>query len=277
MIKTLKLGSLTMGTLSSGYIFNKLTGFGFPSVRVNVKDRGSMHGADLSSYLYGRRAFVVELTIIGTSKTDYETKRRALEEACDIYNGTTTLTIYTKSGMVLQSTVIVSDTVDMPYEKGTMIFSEARLEMTAPYPFIKGYSTESKMVSIWAGGGFAIPFEVPMDMSAGASVVDTVTNNGNAIAFPILILNGKLEDAVIINESTGDEMNIDYNLTNGNYIEIDTYNRTALLNGVTNVRQYLSGDWIKLVSGENNIKLSATSFDSAGNILVSWKDSYLGV
>ena len=71
MIKTIQIYNLTMGTLESGYIFGNLTGFGFPSLKVDIKERGSTHGADLGVKLYGRRVMGIELEIIGknTSRT----------------------------------------------------------------------------------------------------------------------------------------------------------------------------------------------------------------
>lgn len=277
MIDTLKIGTLALGTTASGYLLDRLSGFGSPSVKVDIKERGSFHGADLGVHYYGRRVFGIELTIYGTSKTDYESKRLALETACDIYGGTTTLTILTKSGLELVSEAIATTEFDSPYEKGNMVFSSARLELTAPFPFLKGAIPQSKIVSVFAGGGFAIPYSIPMDMSAGTSVIDICSNAGNAVSFPIITLHGALEDPVLTNETTGDQMSFDYDLPNGSYITIDVYNRTILLNDTTNMRSYLTGDWITLAAGDNYIKLAATSFDGDGKAIFNYRDSYLGI
>jgi hypothetical protein len=277
MIQTLKIGNLTLGTLSSGYLFSSLAGFGCPSLKVDIKEKGSTHGADLGVHLYGRRVFEIELEILGTDKEDYETKRRALEQACDIYDGTTTLTILTKSGLELISTVIATAQFDLPYKKGAMVFSDARLELTAPYPFLRSKVIKNRIITMWSGGGFGIPFAIPMDMSAGASATHVLDNVGNAIGFPTIVLNGALEDPTIVNITTGEQMSFDYALTNGNYISIDVVNRVVLLNGVTNIRQYVSGDWISLIPGDNYVKLTATSFDSDGNAVFNFRDSYIGI
>lgn len=277
MIQTIKINNLTLGTLASGYIFSNFTGFAFPSVRVDIKDRGSFHGADLGSYLYGRRVLGIELEIIGEDKNDYELKRRALEKACDLRNGLIPLTINTKSGLVLQNSAIVSANIEMPYKKGNIIISEARIELTIPFPFFRGRTTKSETIWLWSGGGFGIPFEIPIYMSEGASVTSEIDNEGNTLAYPIITINGALENPVIVNDTTDQQMSLTYNLTNGNYITIDSYNRTVLLNGTTNIRQYIAGDWLYLATGSNSIRLSATSFDSDGNIVVSYKDTYLGI
>lgn len=277
MINTLKIGNLTIGTLSSGFLLGTLNGFGSPAVKVDVKERGNFHGANLGEHLYGRRIFGVDLEIVGRTAAEYETNRRALEAALDIYDGLVEMVITTKNGLVLKADVIATQEFDLPYVKGNMVFGDARLELTAPYPFLQGFNAKTRTINLWSGGGFEIPFEVPLDMSAGATVVDNVDNDGNAVAFPIITLNGALEDPVITNETTGEEFSLNYTLTNGNYITIDVYNRTILLNGVTNLREYFTGDWMKLVAGANYIKLTATSFDSSGNAAFSYRDSYLGV
>jgi hypothetical protein len=167
MIKTIQIYNLTMGTLESGYIFGNLTGFGFPSLKVDIKERGSTHGADLGVSLYGRRVMGIELEIIGKNTTDYETKRRALELACDITRGLQRIYITTRSGIEVICDAIVTGDFDLPYTKGQMIFSSVRLELTAPYPFFNSKNQKSSLISLWSGGGWGLPFELPLDMSCG--------------------------------------------------------------------------------------------------------------
>ncbi len=266
-----------MGTLDSGYIFNNLTGFGFPSLKVDIKERGSTHGADLGVSLYGRRVMGIELEIIGKNTTDYETKRRALESACDITRGLQRVYITTRSGIEVICDAIVTGDFDLPYTKGQMIFSSVRLELTAPYPFFNSKDQKSSLISLWSGGGWGLPFELPLDMSCGGDVVANVVNDGNTKSYPIITLYGQLEDATLTNETNGDTFSLDYEIADASQVVIDTFNRTIILNGTTNLRQYFSGDWLSLDAGSNGIKLTATTYGYNALVLITYRDSYLGL
>lgn len=277
MIKTIQIYNLTMGTLESGYIFGNLTGFGFPSLKVDIKERGSTHGADLGVSLYGRRVMGIELEIIGKNTTDYETKRRALELACDITRGLQRIYITTRSGIEVICDAIVTGDFDLPYTKGQMIFSSVRLELTAPYPFFNSKDQKSSLISLWSGGGWGLPFELPLDMSCGGDVVANVVNDGNTKSYPIITLYGQLEDATLTNETNGDTFSLDYEIADASQVVIDTFNRTIILNGTTNLRQYFSGDWLSLDPGGNGIKLTATTYGYNALVLLTYRDSYLGL
>lgn len=277
MIKTIQIYNLTMGTLESGYIFGNLTGFGFPSLKVDIKERGSTHGADLGVSLYGRRVMGIELEIIGKNTTDYETKRRALELACDITRGLQRIYITTRSGIEVICDAIVTGDFDLPYTKGQMIFSSVRLELTAPYPFFNSKDQKSSLISLWSGGGWGLPFELPLDMSCGGDVVANVVNDGNTKSYPIITLYGQLEDATLTNETNGDTFSLDYEIADASQVVIDTFNRTIILNGTTNLRQYFSGDWLSLDPGGNGIKLTATTYGYNALVLITYRDSYLGL
>jgi len=277
MIQTIKIYNLTMGTLDSGYIFGNLTGFGFPSLKVDIKERGSTHGADLGVSLYGRRVMGIELEIIGKNTTDYETKRRALESACDITRGLQRVYITTRSGIDVICDAIVTGDFDLPYTKGQMIFSSVRLELTAPYPFFNSKDQKSSLISLWSGGGWGLPFELPLDMSCGGDVIANVVNDGNTKSYPIITLYGQLEDPILTNETNGEAFSLDYDIADASQVVIDTFNRTIILNGTTNLRQYFSGDWLSLDAGGNGIKLTATTYGYNALVLITYRDSYLGL
>lgn len=277
MITSIVVGGLTIGTYASGYLFDALNGFGSPDVKVSVKEKGAYHGADLGNYSYGKRGFSIEGRIIGDSTSDYASKRRALEQALDLFDGLQTVTIATKDSLSLQVDAIITAAIDMPYEAGQAIMSNFRIELTAPYPFIKGATENTETVPVHTGGGAEIPADLPLEIGEGGTGDTTVTNDGNAKAFPIIKIYGAIENPSISNITRGESLGLTYTLNSTtDYIEIDTYNRTVLLNGTTNIRQYLTGDFWVLDAGANTIRLSAASV-AAGYAEVVYRDSYLGI
>lgn len=277
MINTLQIGNLILGTLESGYLLGDSSGFASPSLKVDVKERGSSHGADLGKYFYGRRVFSVNLGIVGKNVTDYEDKRRALESVFDISAGLKRLTINTRSGISVYSDVIVTGELDLPYKKGSVVFSDARIELTAPFPFLMGVNEKVSIINVFSGGGFEAPFEVPLDISCGGDIITTLDNLGNTKSFPIITLYGELEDPTILNETNGDTFTLDYSIANGSNVKIDVYNRTVILNDTTNIREYFSGDWLTLESGINGLKLVATVYGENSKVFVNFRDCYLGI
>jgi len=277
MITTIAINGLTIGTYTSGYLFDTLNGFGSPDVKVSIKEKGAYHGADLGNYNYGKRGFSLEGRIVGDDTTDYAEKRRALEQAVDLYDGLQTVTIVTKDGLTLVVDVIITSAIDMPYEAGQAIMSNYRLEFAAPYPFIKGNADITETVPVHTGGGAEIPAELPLEIGQGGTGDTTVTNDGNAKAFPIIKIYGAIENPSISNQTRGESLGLTYTLNSTtDYIEIDTYNRTILLNGITNIRQYFTGDFIVLNPGDNTIRLSAASY-AGGYAEIIYRDSYLGI
>lgn len=278
MVSEFAIGDVTMGGFTSGYLIKQIYGFDFPQVRTDVKDRGNYHGATFGAAFYGRRIMAIEGEIIASDTTDFETKRRALQSAVDLYDGLKTLRVFSKSGLTLQSDVVVNSAFDSPYKAGMAIRCDFRIEFVAPFPFLESYVEKSVDVAILNGGGGEVPMEIPFSLALGSSVQQLVENEGNAHAFPTIRIYGTIADPTLTNETTGETLSITQDLAgDSDYIDLDFYNRTAVLNGTTNIMQYVSGDWFTLKPGQNSIKLTGSSANSHAVATLSYRDSYLGV
>lgn len=278
MINSITIGTLTFGTYASGYLFRRFSGFGFPEVRLEIQSRGNYHGAVLGMHKYGRRAMTIEGEIVGSSAADYEAKRRALEQVLTIKNGLQTVIFNTRGGLAIEAECIVSSALDVPYQSGKVIMGDFRLELVAPYPFLLGATLELESVLVYSGGGAAIPAAIPFSIATGGSGAEVIANDGNGEAFPVIRIYGALQNPSITNETTGESLSIVYTLLSStDYIEIDMYNRTVLLNGVTNIMQYVSGDWWALQPGDNTIKLTASSNTVDAHADIEYRDAYLGI
>lgn len=278
MIRKLSIGGVVIGTYSSGYLIKRLSGFEFPDVRVGVIDRGNYHGARFANAYYGRRIMSIEGEIIASDSEDFETKRRAIQEALDLSSGLKQLNITTKSGILLKADVVVNSKVEQEYESGKVIRCEFRIELVAPFPFLESLEENQRDILILNSGGGEIPMEIPFSLALGATISEPIENAGNGNAFPTVRIHGTIENPSLINQTTGKTLSIAYDMTNDtDYIDLDFYNRTAILNGATNVMQYVSGDWWELVPGENSVKLTGATAGSAAKAEFSWNDAYLGV
>lgn len=277
MIKTLSIGDLVIGTYASGFLLDKHNGFGMPSVRVDMKDRGHYHGANLGYKYYGKRALTIDGEIIGLDFNDYEEKRRMLAQNFDIMRGEQTLFIQTQGGLTVQMDVILASAVEMPYEKGKMVRGKFQIGLIGTMPWFESIFPSQQSVTLFNGGGFAIPFAIPLAVNAGHDVSALLQNDGNGFAFPTITVYGQATNPTLVNATTGQTMNITKVLAPTDYIVIDTYNRTAMLNGVTNITNLISGDWIILQAGGNDIRLSMTAPDSNAKAVFAWRDAYIGL
>lgn len=277
MITSIEISNIILGGYDSGFLFTKFSGFGFPEVRVDVQNRGNYHGAVLGMRKYGRRSMTIEGEIVGLSAADYENKRRALQQALGYDSGLKTVIFNTRGGLSVQADVIVSSALDLPYQAGKIIRGDFRIEFVAPYPYLVGETEKTETLDMFSGGGGAIPAGVPFDMSTGGSGAVEITNAGNGDAYPTIEIHGAITNPNVTNETTGKSLSIVYDLADGDYIVVDMYNRTVLLNGSNNILQYASGDWWTLEPGVNSVKLTASANGENASADVIFRDAYLGI
>lgn len=278
MITQAVINSLTIGTYAGGYLIKRTSGFDMPDATIEVKGRGSYHGALIGNKFYGRRIMGIEGEIIGSSPSDYETKRRALQDALDILDGIQTVLFTLRSGLVVQSDVIINRKIELPYEAGKMIRGDFRIELVSAYPFLLGNTEEVVDVTVGTGGGGAIPMAVPFSLGNGATGGVVINNAGNAPAYPTIRIYGAIQNPTLVNLTTGKTLSITYTLSSEtDYIDIDIYNRTAKNSSGTSIKQYVTGDWWTLAVGDNTVKLSGSNESTNHKAEFTYRDSYLGV
>ncbi len=122
------------------------------------------------------------------------------------------------------------------------------------------------------------------DWTLGTAVspgIATVTNDGNADAWPILRVYGLTSGVVrVANLTTGQQIAFSsLEVPLGSYAEIDTWNETVYLNGQTNqsmlggLDSTTSAFW-SLAPGANSIQFYADVFDATTYLKILHRDSY---
>ncbi|MBN6054506.1 phage tail family protein [Nonomuraea sp. RK-328] len=105
-----------------------------------------------------------------------------------------------------------------------------------------------------------------------------LANVGNAGAHPLVRIQGPASDPVLTNETLARTLSFDISVPDGSYLEIDTDNGTASLDGVNSMSHLGAGsvpvqDWI-LAAGSNTITYT-TATGGAGGVDVLWRDAWL--
>jgi phage-related protein len=88
-----------------------------------------------------------------------------------------------------------------------------------------------------------------------------------------------MTNPTLTNLTTGEQLSITYNLTTtSDTLVVDTYNRTAIIYpSGNNGRAYVSGDFLTLQPGANDLALSSGSSTNESLATVEYYDHYLGI
>ncbi len=250
------------------------------SVDINSYSRGGRDGVALAKPFYKGMVISMEWFIIADSASDLVTQR---DEMARLFRLKVDRTIsQTKRlGFTLANGVTKEIPVVFTQFKSDISPEDvhtARILITAQSELEYMYESieQTLNVPIFAGSGMPIPMPIPMDFSAPLQDDDvTITNDGNAEYYPKITLHGSLDTFNLTNSTTGQTISYSGELDADDYLVLDFYNRTALLNGAINMLSEINGTWWWLAIGDNTIKLTTGAGD--GYAEVKYRDAYKGI
>lgn len=113
----------------------------------------------------------------------------------------------------------------------------------------------------------------------------TVNNPGDVIAYPVWTIKGALTSLSLINQTTGEEISIAYNLGSGEVITLDCRNRRSqtpdgkkVLLGSTNLFQYLTNyEFWGLQPGNNSVRIEADNTDGVTAFKLEFYTPYIAM
>jgi len=277
MITSVSLGDTVLTNSKRALL--SIKNLAFPEVSYTSAKRGGFIGQTIRGGNIVAPKFGMEWMIFGSSFSDLATERDTFLSLLGevISAGGKTLKINKSNSVNIQTDIKrIGVTGDIAAEDG--LSGTLLIDVEAEYPFLLSQTLNSEDSGIYSGGGMAIPMAIPMSMAEGGNNEMVLANAGTYKSYPVLTFYGPLNTPSITNLTTGETLNINYNIGASNYLVVDTLLRTALLySGGVNMRQYLSGDFITLAKGNNILHLSAASYNTTGRVNVSWRDAYLGL
>jgi hypothetical protein len=260
-------------------------GLGGAEQRVEDVDRPLEHGAFTGRAFYGRRTLLLNYAILGDTVDDaldkYLGELAAVYQPldADVDGADTELAIRLGSRVyVLRGRPGRLGDPDLTLlPKGAAL--EAVGEFVATDPRI--YDATVRTVTTGLGGivgGLDLPHGFPHGFGAAeASTVDA-TNDGN-IPTPAVIRftagAGGLTNPSVEHTATGQTIEVLIALADGDFLELDLLERTAVLNGTasrSNLVRRPGASWFKLAPGGNDLRFGAGGGD--GTMLVTWRDAY---
>lgn len=180
-----------------------------------------------------------------------------------VHNGQDRLTYVRQEGDAV--TQIVSAT------EGTFAIG-----LVAPDPL--KYSIEEHIASAKlpvTTGGLTVPITVPFSIDAvTVSGVVAVSNDGNYPVSPRILIYGPVDTPKVTNLDTGEILQVNLTLAPGEWIDLDLDRHTAMLNGTSSRRGYVTGQWFSLTPGDNLIAFNAPTYNASAEIQVVWRDAW---
>lgn len=280
MITNILINGFPLQTPGISYIMS-VQGLTAPSIDLDTFNRGGRDGIILGNPYYRQRVFTVTLAVLADTPANLlEQKDRLISNlrlqqyADSKYKEV----VFETSDGLTRSCQAITTKLDGELDSQTSYaYTPLTIQMTANRWYFDG-AEHTLEISAPNYGGMAVPMPVPMSMANNpATTSDSqIVNAGNTESLPTFRITGPLTGFDLYNSTTDQHMTISYTLNEGEYIDLDSYNHAATANSVTNIRGSVSGDWIVLVPGANELGFSAAGIGGA-SATINFKDAYLGI
>lgn len=146
---------------------------------------------------------------------------------------------------------------------------------------VKFFNPYSKIRKVMTIGMVAPDFRIYSQTEKTTEVDDggseIAVNSGDEVSNPVLRVYGPGTVFTVDNLTTSEQIVLTRSLVLGDYVDINTLRKTAVLNGVSNVYKDITGDFFDLESGNNEIGLTVTGGDANSILEVIFRDAYRGI
>jgi len=281
---TFKLGDsgIVLNTDSIGLPFfdiNRVTGLSNAPYRETERDHEGQDGGFIDAEFEKGRHIVIE----GTAYADALTMESYLDTLKANYAPSTSLVplYFLAPGrperLLFVKPLGVSYDWDMFRRIGT---ANAQIRMFAEDPRIYDSTEQSHTTNltdvVTSDFGFSLGFSFGFGTTTAVQNGITVTNSGNRSTPATFTITGPVTDPQIVNDATGQRLKFSsITLTALETLVVNTYYRTARLNGTSNRRNNLvQADWFNLEPGETSIRFQAASSDPSATLNIKFRNAW---
>lgn len=264
---------LTIGN-STYYLGKPVTGLESPDIRTTTNNYSGRDGGRVEgSQLYSGRLITIPGFI---SSSDCDTHIEERIELIENLPKNVDIDVeiqLTQSFSVFTSVRVLAVTMDFD----SKLDSQFKVDLYAGDPNL--YTSQSFTVGLskLIGGGFTIPFVLPVTFAPGSSPT-VVNNSGSVTVYPQFRIEGETTNPRFTNLDTGEFIELTLNASTGDVVVIDTDKRTATLNGASVL--YLLDDastWLSLAPGDTRIQYTTDNGSDDGVATVTWRNAIASV
>ena len=169
--------------------------------------------------------------------------------------------------------VVVPPMLTYDSQNGNVNYVDFRVELLCEQNFISDSSTITATTGLAIGGGFAIPFILPLSWSLGSSNICTILNSGDYEDYPSITIYGPVLSPVVQHLEKSNTISFPgVELFTGDYITIQYLSNgiSVLKNGTTPYYQYMTGNLSTLQIGNNNFQFGASRNDASALLKVQF-------
>lgn len=230
-------------------ILRDFEGFEYPEVKSVIEDVAGKKSAVHVANKFGRRRFSIAGDIVGSDV--FQTRRDLLA-------------LLRQPGNMKLVKMLTYDDLELQVEADIT-------KVVAPY----NHKIQSFLIEMAAPDWrFYSQTEREYESAAASQVM---ANAGNERTEPVFRIDGAISSAVLTNLSNSETFTITYALAAGNYIEVDCFNRTVILNGTTPIYSAFSGEFFSILPGNNTISFAAAGTDANTLLTTTYRDAYNGI
>lgn len=256
---------------------HKVAGLDMPEFRTNERTREGMDGGSLDIDFAEMRTIVIDGMVYGNATLLHT----YLEELKANYAPSNTNHPFYFYAPGLGQRMIMCKSLGVKYDWDTAMrtgTSPIQIQLKAEDPTIYIGEPVTLSCGLSSGGsGSGFPYGFPQGFGSsitGANAVNAV-NSGNK---PVgaLIRFTQVSTPAVINDSTGQFLQLNVTVGAGEFYELDLKNRTVRLNGVANRRNLLanSSRWFLLQPGDNMLRFTGTANGTADMDVIYRSGSY---
>lgn len=266
----------------SNYVgFARWTGLDSPEIRESAYDLVQADGGVHGDFWHGRRPIVGSIEIAASSVQDRNTKMTRLQQAANCPRADATLTWTPDGGVEQFVRVRRNQPLRRADEPGWL--SKWSLPLVAADPRIYSTGLNSSNVapsgSVTTGRVYSKTYAKAYLGSLPAVATMAITNQGTMETPPTIRIDGPCSNPIITNVTANKAIVLTCTLTTGQYLTIDTQNRTIVLNGTTNRFSWLDladTDWWFLLPGSNQLSFYAATYTAPPCLFtVSWRHAWI--
>jgi hypothetical protein len=127
-------------------------------------------------------------------------------------------------------------------------------------------------------GGLTVPVTVPFSIDAvTVSGVVAAFNAGTESTPTRLIIHGGttgVDSPKVTHLGTGESLQLTMDLAPNEWMDLDLDRHTAMLNGTSSRRGYVTGQWFSLAKGDNLLAFNSPNYSADAELQVVWRDAW---
>lgn len=270
-------GTQAQFNVGGDLILEEVSGFDSATVRQNVEDLPELDGAACGDFFLGSRPITLSGRVASATAAARNATVANLQRAARGLRSEITLVSQPQGMPVMQTTARLQS---LRVSGGFVKQFQLALVCADPRFYSQTLNSVSATGTVsTTGASFPWAFPVSFGGGTGGTASAAVSNAGNMTTPPLFHITGPVTNPRLTLYETGESLYVD-NLTlatSGDTLDIDIWNRTAVVNSVTNVYSHIrfpDSVWWLLQPGANTVQLWASSSSAGVSLQAQWRDAW---